>query len=362
MTTFQTAIGANSDEAAPTLAQVLEAFAAVFKETSVVPDDDFFDLGGDSLLAEALAIRLTEIARKEVRISALFDHPTPSSMSEFLSVGGPVTPGGRTSRPPIFMVHGGSGFTMPKPLFFKGLAAEQRLELLQIPGLSGDKPIPGDIPTIAAAYVDQIEQSWPDGRLHIGAFCNGALIAVEMKCQLAKRGRRVDHMVLLDPAVPSAIEAIHRGRAATTTARIGYFLLTGRLSGGASKADVPDSRIRRLRARLHYYENQVRKLRARLTGHKAYRFKPGQNLWAKSQLHAAASHYWPEVYTEKVDLISSRENFDFHDDPSGFWRSILPHMKIWSVMEKHHETTGAMSSEPSEKMQLLFDQSEGRQS
>lgn len=340
--------------------KVLEAFAAVFKETKVALDDDFFDLGGDSLLAEDLAMRLTEIAGKEVRISALFDYPTPNAMSSFLWTDTPVATSVNVGRPPIFMVHGASGYTMPKPLFFKGLAPEQRLVLLQIPGLSGDRSIPDDIPSIAAAYVDQIEHDWPDGRLHISSFCNGALIAIEMTGQLAKRGRQVDHMVLLDPGVPKVIEAIHRGRAAKLKARLGFFFLTGRFSGGTSMEDVHDSRIRSARAYLHYIENRVRKLRARLTGHKAYRFKPGQNLWAQSRIHAANNHYWPQIHTKKVDVICAHERLAAHNDTSSFWRQILPDMVVWSVVEKHADVTGAESSVSAEKMQLLFDRSEGR--
>ena len=282
-------------------------------------------------------------------------------MADFLSDGGLLASRKLNSRPPIFMVHGETGYTMPKPLFFEGLAADQELVLLQIPGLSGDRPIPGDVPKIAEAYVDQIEQSWPEGRVHIGAFCNGALIALEMSSQLAMRGRSVDHMVLLDPTLPKSIEAVHRGRAVNPIIRAAYFLFTGRLSGGASKSDLPNRRIRKLRARFYYLSNHIKKLRTQLTGHRASRFRAGQNIWATSQLRAAINHYWPEVYSGKVDLICARQRLILHEDPTSFWRIIMPHMKVWGILEKHEEVTGATSSEPAEKMQLLFDQSENRQ-
>lgn len=47
-------------------------------------DDNFFDVGGDSLLAEALMIEVSKLAGAEVAISALLDYPTPQELAEYL--------------------------------------------------------------------------------------------------------------------------------------------------------------------------------------------------------------------------------------------------------------------------------------
>ncbi|MBY6153798.1 hypothetical protein KUV47_11285 [Vannielia litorea] len=360
MNVAQTMNAPSAHDTNPLKAQVLEAFGAVFKEATVTGADDFFDLGGDSLLAEELAMRLTEIAGHEVRISALFDHPTPDAMASFLAPGEKASAAPASMRPPIFMVHGASGYTMPKPSFFEGLAEGQKLELFQLPGLMGDRRIPDNIPEIAAIYVDQIERDHPEGRVHISAFCDGAIIAVEMARQLNQRGRKVDHMVLLDPGVPKILRRAHEGIPARFRSRVGFALVTGRFTGGQGIEDINDPRLRKLRGKLAGFEAYIRSLRARLTGHRADRYYRGRRLFAESRLISAWSHFWPTPFLEEVDLICTKDRQSFHEAENSFWRMVLPNFRIWPMLEKHEDVTGGASINVSEKLQALFDESEGR--
>lgn len=45
------------------------------------PDDNFFDIGGDSLLAEALMIEVSKLAKIDLPIVTLLDHPTPNDLA-----------------------------------------------------------------------------------------------------------------------------------------------------------------------------------------------------------------------------------------------------------------------------------------
>lgn len=340
-------------------AQVSQAFAKAFKVPSVDRDADFFDLGGDSLIAEELAMLLTEIAGKEIRISSLFDLPTPAQMGAHLDGQIAVSNDQKSDRPPIFMVHGASGYTLPKQPFLDGLAPDQKLEFLQLPGLSGDQPMLDFIPAIADDYATQIEQSWPEGRLHIAAFCNGALIALGIAQELAKRGRTVDHMVLLDPGITRSIEFLHHGRKPRPTARFGYFILTGRFTGGASMKDLQDPKVRRFRGLNHFVGNKLRRFRAALTGHKAYRFRPGHNHWAHAKIHAANNHFWPSTYIGSVDIICTRERKKSLLSPDNFWRSTIPNANVMAVLDDHADVTGANGSLSAMTLQAAFDKSGG---
>lgn len=55
---------------------VLEVFRKILKQDSLQPDDDFFDTGGDSLLAVDATIRLSEITGSEVEVALLVTSPT----------------------------------------------------------------------------------------------------------------------------------------------------------------------------------------------------------------------------------------------------------------------------------------------
>jgi amino acid adenylation domain-containing protein len=76
---------AASHGAEPLVARVTAAFRAVLQAPDMQPDDDFFDFGGDSLLALALAWELGAVAGTGVSAAALFDAPTPRAMAQRLA-------------------------------------------------------------------------------------------------------------------------------------------------------------------------------------------------------------------------------------------------------------------------------------
>ncbi|WP_461088000.1 amino acid adenylation domain-containing protein [Streptomyces deserti] len=82
-----------------------QAFAHVLGRERVGPDDDFFTLGGNSLLATRLVSRMRSVLGMEVSIRALFETLTPGRLAERLR---PVAPGRvaltsreRPERPPL---------------------------------------------------------------------------------------------------------------------------------------------------------------------------------------------------------------------------------------------------------------------
>jgi Phosphopantetheine attachment site len=48
-------------------------------------DDDFFALGGHSLLVTRMIARIRDTFEAEVGLRALFDNPTPADMAEYLA-------------------------------------------------------------------------------------------------------------------------------------------------------------------------------------------------------------------------------------------------------------------------------------
>lgn len=61
-----------------------EIWSDVLKVKKVGVEDNFFDLGGDSLQATVVHDRLTREAQKSISITKLFEYPTVRSLASFL--------------------------------------------------------------------------------------------------------------------------------------------------------------------------------------------------------------------------------------------------------------------------------------
>ncbi|MGN9822101.1 amino acid adenylation domain-containing protein, partial [Streptomyces sp. SD11] len=101
--------------------------------------DDFFELGGQSLLATQVVSRVREVFGAEIPLAALFDHPTVRALAALVETAAP-----RASAPPIVTV----GRDQELPLSF----AQQRLWFLDQmePGsaeynVPTPLPLPGDL-------------------------------------------------------------------------------------------------------------------------------------------------------------------------------------------------------------------------
>jgi acyl carrier protein len=68
---------------------VLVAYRQVLGIPEVAPDDDFFELGGDSMQAiEAVSIIETAIGA-EISVALFFTYPTPAELADMLAATGP---------------------------------------------------------------------------------------------------------------------------------------------------------------------------------------------------------------------------------------------------------------------------------
>ena len=162
------------------------AFAEVFELDRVGANDEFFDIGGDSLRGEVLSGLISERTKRDFQISDLIEHTTPRQIARLL--GGKSKPAAQTGRPPIFLVHGRLGYTLPKPEFRQAFAEGQELFVFELPGIRGGQSL-DRTEDIAAVYVAKLVEHYPQGPILIASFCVGALIALEMASQLARSGQ-----------------------------------------------------------------------------------------------------------------------------------------------------------------------------
>lgn len=334
--------------------RIAAAFARVFKLDQVGLDDDFYDLGGDSLMGEHLGMELSQDLGIEFPISRLFDQGSPRKIAAAMDRLQPAVTS--VSRPPLFVVHGISGHTVPRPAFYEGLADDQAMTIFELPGLRGNRPVPHRVEGIAAEYVAQVQRDYPQGPLYLAAFCAGWLIAVEMAHQLNLAGRPVDHLVLLDPTTPSNLTARFKGGTGGLLPRLITLVLRGRMTGGAAAVDFEDETLLAFRVRVMDFENAVNTLRARLFGRRAERFiGTGFDAHAKAMLRADLRHYWPVRYDGSADILCSREKMRLFEGPASIVRGTVPKGDVRAIVATHKDITGASGSEVSRGLQTALD-------
>lgn len=181
----------------------------------VEPDvrDNFFDLGGHSLLVVSLLSRVEQVTGKRLHVVDIFQAPTIESLALLLrdevdrSPSGPlvaVQPHG--SLTPVFFVHPAGGSVGSYFSLARALGQERPFYALE-GTLAGNTR---QVELVAENYVEAIRAVQPDGPYLLGGWSSGGVIAFEMARQLQTRGAEVALVVLLDSMPPGALDAVDR--------------------------------------------------------------------------------------------------------------------------------------------------------
>lgn len=192
-----------------------EIWQEVLKVKAVGIHDNFFDIGGHSLLAVQIMSKIESRAGKKFPIAILFKYPTIESLNSFIQKNStdipwkslvPIKPSG--TKMPIYIVHG-IGLNV---LNFSGLATfmdkEQPIFGLQARGLDGIEEPLDDIVAIARQYIDELLEHNPGGPYAIAGYSIGSFIAYEMARQLLAMGREVRMIGIFD--MDSEVSVLHR--------------------------------------------------------------------------------------------------------------------------------------------------------
>ena len=335
---------------------IAEIFAEIFSVGRVGANDDFFDLGGDSLLAESLCLLIAERSGRDFQLSALMEHGTPRKIAALLERNGGRTAGqeeptGRHLRPPIFVVHGRNGFTLLTPDFRRALAQDQKLHVFELPGIRGGDSYDA-IKDIAAVYVGEIMDTYAEGPVLVAGFCMGGLIALEIASQLAAMRRPILQLVLLDPALPKPTRGSKRSKETEWPPRA-TLRETLRKHLRRLLRLAPERRTRR---QLRAYANDEAAFLRRLdrkanTGALRY-FDLRLSTRAQARLQAAYRQYRPSPFHGSAAILSSAERDAAFRDDGQFWSELLPGRKVYRIADTHGEITGPASAKA---MQSIFD-------
>jgi len=184
-------------------------WASAFCVDTISVDDDFFALGGDSLMAVLICLRIEEAVGTRVPIATLFQAPTVSALVERLAARThwhdtsslvPLKPG--TGRP-VFVFHSICGNMFEWHDVLVRLQPDRPIIGVQACGLDPDRIQPASTPVMAADYVDLIRASQPEGPYSLLGYSFGGVLAFEVAMRLTRMGETVEFLGLIDTGVRS---------------------------------------------------------------------------------------------------------------------------------------------------------------
>ncbi|TVT14348.1 amino acid adenylation domain-containing protein, partial [Amycolatopsis acidiphila] len=222
---------------------VEQALAALFAEVLGVDqagiDDDFFEIGGHSLLAARLTSRIRARLGVDVPLHLVFQHPTVAALAGRLG-----EPGRRYDRADPFAVvlplsedgpgecvwwiHPGLGLGWPYMNFTRHLR-DRPMFAIQAKAHSEPGYRCPSVGQMVAEYVAEILRVQPEGPYHLAGYSFGGTVAHAVAAGLQARGKRVGVLALLDCAPGSYFtEAMEKPLGEVETALAGF---VGAMSG-----------------------------------------------------------------------------------------------------------------------------------
>lgn len=325
----------------PVEQQIAKIWEHVLGVQPIGATDNFFDLGGHSLMAVKLFAQLEKTFEQKLPLATLFKAPTIRQLAKILS--GSVKPQSwstivdiqpRGSRRPLFWIHslggdGGGGF------FYYRRLAELLGEDQPSYGIRSPQEPFHQIEEMAAYYIKALREVQPQGPYQLGGFCFGGVVAYEMARQLTASGEKVGLLAILESSPPN-LEHIHRD-AAYSIENV-YENLRDFVSHPAGE------QIEMVRKKAQKLKNVLRRKKATDEKPAALNELIDMSKYPKDYVKYAETHwkalesYKPGAFSGTIHLFRARKQPLRSVDPSLGWNTVAPGRVKITVVPGTHES------------------------
>ncbi len=189
---------------------------------SISIDDDFFDLGGHSLVGVRLFAKIKKTYHLNLDLAVLFEARTIRQLTEVIQNAAAPAPDVENSwsaivpiqttgsRPPVFFVHHVVGDVMFYEHLARHLGSDQPFYAFRTAIGPHPEQRETSMEELAAIYVKQLIAFLPDGPYRIGGSSFGGNLAFEMARQMDALGKRPELLLLFDTFVPGSDHQVSR--------------------------------------------------------------------------------------------------------------------------------------------------------
>lgn len=184
-----------------------EIMSQILNVKSVNKEDDFFNLGGDSLKAATLFVEIQNTFQKQIPLSYIYANGSAHKLAEYLENGGkgvysfvvPIQEHG--PKPPLFFVHNASGEVVAYRHLAQHMSKDRPVFGLRmnVKDVSWTHPI--TFKSVAKEYLEEVKLIQPQGPYFFSGTCLGGVLACEMAAQLKAQGDEVAFLGMFDPII-----------------------------------------------------------------------------------------------------------------------------------------------------------------
>ncbi|MCZ4077345.1 amino acid adenylation domain-containing protein [Rhodococcus sp. H36-A4] len=193
---------------------VAQMYAAVLDPSEPIgAQDDFFALGGNSLLATRVADALRTELSVDVAVAWMFSAPTVEALARCIDDAEsrsttdpfdtvlPLQTG--ADETPLFCIHPASGLAWCYAGLAASLESGRTVYGIQSPELTGTRTAPTSLDEVAQLYTEEIRSVRPHGPYNLLGWSFGGFVAHAVAARLRQSGEEVSLLAMLDPDMES---------------------------------------------------------------------------------------------------------------------------------------------------------------
>ncbi len=336
--------------------------------------DDFFEVGGHSLLAVKLFYEIEKTLDRKLPLTTLFRAPSIEKLSAIIRQGGtigyessivPIQPNG--AKPPFFCVHAAGG----NVLFYRDLAhrlgQDQPFYGIQARRIGGSQVAHSNVKDMAAFYIREMRTIQPKGPYYLGGASFGGLVVFEMAHKLEAQGEEVAFAAFFDtyaPGYPKYLPdtSLLKSKVLGLVRRLEQHRDNLLLLKPGSRWNYLVHKIGKIRHTLWRTKRKytdisrsegpltaVRKWRDQFLGrnriepYAAPGLIPGDYRKTEGNIRRAFENYSPSFYSGRVTLFwASKQEIGIYPDPTLGWGELIRELEVYEI-QGHH---GSIIAEP----------------
>ncbi|HLY04947.1 MAG TPA: alpha/beta fold hydrolase [Rhizomicrobium sp.] len=319
---------------------LLDIWQRVLRVPEIGRDDNFFDLGGDSLLAVNLFLEIEKETGVHLPITVIYDAPTIAEMARLVedetasesSCLVLLKPG--TGDRPLFIAHGIGGTVIELAALGRAVRIPDAVYAIQARGLDGREPPHVTIEAMVDHYVQAIRAVQPSGPYRLCGYSFGGLIAMEIARRLKAQGRSIAALILMDAyAHPRTWPVLSRVKMKLRRSLHLFVRSPGEILGRVFRRAKDQSESMRLHEWLLDQNPSL----------------PLPLLRVREAGGAALSAYRPKPYAGRIMFLRAKKrDAEFPDDPKRIWRRLALDIAFRTIpgghrtiVTQHAETAAA---------------------